>query len=191
MLRLSITVASNIGGTATTVGKFRPIKLDWFISLGQKGLLGTNALAYWAHSWVAKKRKRLEYSATTLSITVISIMLISITLISITLISIMLISITTLGITLRDRDTQHNDTKHNGTEYWVSLCRMSLCRGSFMPSVAHKPIMLSVFMLNVIMLNVVAPWICPPCAGTNKLTWSNICGQWKEPTPVWRPVAVK
>jgi hypothetical protein len=48
MLRLSVTVASNIGETATTFGKFRSNKLEWFIFLGQKVLLGTNALAYWA-----------------------------------------------------------------------------------------------------------------------------------------------
>jgi hypothetical protein len=40
-----------------------PIKLECYITLGQIGLLGKNALAYWSYSQVLKKMKYFEYDS--------------------------------------------------------------------------------------------------------------------------------
>jgi hypothetical protein len=54
--------------------KNRPNKLECYITLGWKGLLPDNTIAYWANLYIMQKIKCSEYGATTLSIMTLSIM---------------------------------------------------------------------------------------------------------------------
>jgi hypothetical protein len=107
--------------------KNRPNKLEFYITLGWKGLLPDNTIAYLAHLYVMKKMKCSEYGATTLSIMTLSIMTLSIMTLSIMTLSVMTLSIMTLSIMTFSTFNGRNGLNKLLCSFLASFSNLVLC----------------------------------------------------------------